>query len=130
MPNKVCFAYLDFDFYEPTLAGLRFLDDKLEIGGHILVDDYGFFSSGAKTAVDEFTKENKNKYIISHDQPKNADEHCYDDCTWCRGHNQALRIARKLMMNSMQCVVNLSDKLRFWKMRIQMEEKAMKEILE
>lgn len=57
LPAAVCFAYIDFDFYEPILAALRFLDPWLSAGGYIVVDDYGFFSSGAKTAVDEFVAE-------------------------------------------------------------------------
>jgi O-methyltransferase len=57
LPANVCFAYVDFDFYEPILAALRFLDSRLSPGGYIMVDDYGFFSSGAKSAVDEFIEE-------------------------------------------------------------------------
>lgn len=53
-PEKLCFAYVDFDFYEPTSVALSFLSDHLSVGGSILIDDYGFFSSGVKTAVDEF----------------------------------------------------------------------------
>jgi len=54
LPDKVCFAYIDFDFYEPTLIALNFLSEHLSAGGSIIIDDYGFFSSGVKTAVDEF----------------------------------------------------------------------------
>lgn len=57
LPNKVSFAYIDFDFYEPILTTLRLLRQRLSVGGAIVVDDYGFFSSGAKTAVDEFVAE-------------------------------------------------------------------------
>ena len=49
--------YVDFDFYSPISVALRFLNKRLVTGGVIVVDDYGFFSSGAKTAVDEFLKE-------------------------------------------------------------------------
>jgi hypothetical protein len=54
LPEKVCFAYVDFDFYEPIRTTLEFLRDRIPVGGVVIVDDYGFFSSGAKTAVDEF----------------------------------------------------------------------------
>jgi O-methyltransferase len=65
LPSKVCFAYVDFDFYEPILVTLRFLDARLPVGGHVMVDDYGFFSSGAKTAVDEFVAEQGGAYEFS-----------------------------------------------------------------
>ena len=48
LPNKVCFAYVDFDFYEPILIALNFLDKVLQKNGFIIVDDYDFFSAGAK----------------------------------------------------------------------------------
>ena len=57
MPERVCFAYVDVDFYEPILTALRFLRNHLSVGGTVIVDDYGFFSAGAKTAVDEFVTE-------------------------------------------------------------------------
>jgi O-methyltransferase len=54
LPKKVSVAYVDFDFYEPIIEALNFLESVLEIGGIVIVDDYGFFSSGAKLAVDEW----------------------------------------------------------------------------
>jgi O-methyltransferase len=46
LPEKVCFAYIDFDFYNPTMVALKFLDERLSIGGFAVVDDYGFFHQG------------------------------------------------------------------------------------
>ncbi|MEK6325036.1 MAG: TylF/MycF/NovP-related O-methyltransferase [Acidobacteriota bacterium] len=65
LPEKVCFAYVDFDFYEPILTALRFLHERLSPRGYIMVDDYGFFSSGAQTAVDEFVGECGDIYQLS-----------------------------------------------------------------
>jgi O-methyltransferase len=62
LPTKVSFAYVDFDFYEPIKLALNFLDTVLENDGIILIDDYDFFSAGAKTAVDEFYQKNTIKY--------------------------------------------------------------------
>ena len=62
LPGRVCFAYVDFDFYEPIIAALKFLDKVLPAGGFVMVDDYGFFSAGAKEAVDEFVDANKDRY--------------------------------------------------------------------
>jgi len=66
MPTKVSFAYLDFDFYEPTKTVLDFLDKVTPSDAIIIVDDYNYFSTGVKTVVDEFVKS------------KNANKHTYD----------------------------------------------------
>lgn len=57
LPRKVSFAYIDLDFYEPIKTALYYLHSILVQGGAIIVDDYDFFSSGAKSAVDEFLSE-------------------------------------------------------------------------
>jgi len=62
LPLQVCFAYVDFDFYEPIITALNFLDNVLQTSGFIMVDDYDFFSTGSKTAVDEFMAIHKEKY--------------------------------------------------------------------
>lgn len=54
LPKQICFAYVDFDFYAPIKAALEKFSPRLAPGGMIVVDDYGFFSKGAQTAVDEF----------------------------------------------------------------------------
>ncbi len=63
-PQKICFAYVDFDFYDPIRVALTFLDQHLSIGGYIIVDDYDFFSTGAKTAVDEFFSSHSTHYSL------------------------------------------------------------------
>lgn len=62
LPDKVCFAYVDVDLYNPTLIVLEFLGEHLSPGGFIVVDDYNFFSSGVKKAVDEFTEKHAKAY--------------------------------------------------------------------
>jgi hypothetical protein len=64
LPKTVCFAYVDFDFYEPIQVALDFLAPRMPVGGTIVVDDYGFFSSGAKTAADEFVAKMGGKYSL------------------------------------------------------------------
>ncbi len=64
IPNTVSFAYIDFDFYKPISIALNFLDGVISKGGMIIVDDYDFFSSGSKTAVDEFHERNKKNYHL------------------------------------------------------------------
>lgn len=56
LPRRVAFAYVDFDFYAPIKVALEYLHPITPAGAIVIVDDYGFFSSGAKTAVDEFVR--------------------------------------------------------------------------
>lgn len=65
LPNNVCFAYVDFDFYEPTKIVLEYLNVILSRGGYIVVDDYEYFSSGVKDAVQEFITTYPDFYEIS-----------------------------------------------------------------
>jgi hypothetical protein len=54
-----CFVNLDFDLYQPTLAGLEYFYPKMVNGGIILIHDY--FSSGykgIKEAVKDFEQKN------------------------------------------------------------------------
>ena len=62
LPDKVAFAYLDFDLYEPIKDGLSFIDPLMPVGGGIVVDDYGFFSEGAQLAVDQFVSQTGGRY--------------------------------------------------------------------
>ena len=59
LPKKVTFAYIDFDFYEGIFSALSFVDEVSIVGTELIVDDYGFFSSGAKLAVDSFLQTTK-----------------------------------------------------------------------
>jgi O-methyltransferase len=54
-PDRVCFAYVDFDLYGPIRDALEFVDQRMPKGGTIVVDDYGHpIFPGAKKAVDDF----------------------------------------------------------------------------
>lgn len=64
LPEQVSFAYVDFDFYEPIKLTLGFLHRTTSIGAIIIVDDYDFFSTGVKTAVDEFLEEKNSTDVI------------------------------------------------------------------
>lgn len=65
LPSRVSFAFVDFDFYEGISIALNFLDSHMERNGLIVVDDYGYFSTGAKTATDEFLTKHKKSYDIA-----------------------------------------------------------------
>lgn len=64
LPKEVGFAYVDFDFYEPIKLTLDFLHRTTSTSAIIIIDDYGFFSTGSKTAVDEFLEEKNSSAII------------------------------------------------------------------
>jgi len=53
LPEKISVLRLDTDWYESTRRELEVLWPRLELGGVLIVDDYGHWG-GAKKAVDEF----------------------------------------------------------------------------
>lgn len=64
VPELVAFAYLDFDLYTPILTGLTLLHPHTRPGTVLMVDDYGYFSSGVAAAVKEFLNERANDYDL------------------------------------------------------------------
>lgn len=64
LPQKVSFAYVDFDLYESTQVTLEYLDHVTPHGAVIIVDDYDFFSSGPKAAVDEFVEAKRSSETV------------------------------------------------------------------
>jgi len=63
-PDEVAFAYLDFDLYEPILTGLCLLHPATRPGSILMVDDYGFFSSGPELAVRRFLADREDFYEL------------------------------------------------------------------
>ena len=63
-PEKISFAYIDFDFYLPTKDVLDVIEAKLSKNSTIIIDDYDFFSTGVKTAVDEWLGNKNNEFKI------------------------------------------------------------------
>lgn len=53
LPDKISVLRLDTDWYESTRMELEILYPRLQIGGVLIIDDYGYWG-GAKKAVDEF----------------------------------------------------------------------------
>jgi hypothetical protein len=54
------------DFYQSTADALNMLAKRMPPGGVIVVDDYGFFSSGVKTAVEETIRDYPNTFSVAH----------------------------------------------------------------
>ena len=53
--RRFCFVHIDVDLYQPTLESLLFFYPRMERGGIIVCDDYGFSTCpGARKACDEF----------------------------------------------------------------------------
>lgn len=65
-PDQISFAYLDMDFYQSTYEVLKFLIDRMPKGGMAVIDDYGFFSEGVRTAVCEIVNEFPGNYSFEH----------------------------------------------------------------
>lgn len=64
LPDKVSFAYLDMDLYEPTRIALALVHERLQPSGVIMIDDYDYFSAGPKGAVDEFVDQHLDAYEV------------------------------------------------------------------
>ncbi|WP_306190785.1 TylF/MycF/NovP-related O-methyltransferase [Streptomyces sp. MK5] len=74
LPESVAFAYLDFDLYKPILTGLRLLGPKTRPGSVLMVDDYGYFSSGPQQAVRDFLAEDDRFDLVV--GPRSAGHFC------------------------------------------------------
>lgn len=57
LPEKVCFAFLDSDFYESISLSLEYVYPRLTQGAVVIIDDYGHPRiPGVAKAVDHFFK--------------------------------------------------------------------------
>ncbi len=57
MPARICFAYLDGDFYESIMDSLRVIWPQLQPGAVIVIDDYHNLAlPGAQRAVDDWLR--------------------------------------------------------------------------
>ena len=65
-PDAIAFAFLDMDFYQSTKDVLQFLIGRMPPGGRAVVDDYGVFSEGVLTAVQEIMAEYPGAFTLEH----------------------------------------------------------------
>jgi len=64
--RRFSFIHLDIDLYQPYWDSLCFFYERLEPGGVMCFDDYGFTQfPGAKKAVDQFFKEHPASFLFS-----------------------------------------------------------------
>lgn len=62
--KKFVFAHIDVDLYNATYASLEFIYPRMEKGGIILFDDYGFpMCLGARKAIDDYLEDKLEKAI-------------------------------------------------------------------
>lgn len=62
---RFCFVHIDLDLYQPTFDSIEFFYHRMNTGGIIICDDYGFTSCpGATKAIDQFLK-NKNEKMVA-----------------------------------------------------------------
>ncbi len=62
--KRFAFVHIDVDLYQPTLDSMHFFYDRMNRGGIIVCDDYGFSTCpGATKAVDEFLSDKAEKMI-------------------------------------------------------------------
>ena len=59
--TAVAFAHLDCDWYDPVKYCLEAVDQKMPVGGVIVLDDYNDYG-GAKVATDEFLTAHPGRY--------------------------------------------------------------------
>ena len=63
LPSKICFAFLDGDFYQSVKDSLRLVESKMAKNGVIMVHDYKNEAlPGAARAVDEWKKDKDVKF--------------------------------------------------------------------
>ena len=60
IPNNICVLRLDTNFYESTKMEIETLYPRLELGGSLLLDDYGSWE-GSQKAVDDYFNSLSNK---------------------------------------------------------------------
>ena len=63
-PDGIALLRLDTDWYESTRHELEHLFPRLEPGGILIIDDYGYWK-GARKAVDEYIEKNNLRLFLS-----------------------------------------------------------------
>jgi O-methyltransferase len=66
IPQKICFAFLDGDFYDSIYDSLEKIFDKVSDGGHILFHDYERNDlPGVRAAIEDFLQKRNLPYTVS-----------------------------------------------------------------
>ena len=71
-PDKICFAFLDGDFYSSIMDSLNKIYHKMVKGGIIIIDDCGWNTlPGCKKAVEDFLQDKEEKLELNAYPDKN-----------------------------------------------------------
>jgi hypothetical protein len=63
--RRFCFVHIDVDLYRPTLDSISFFYPRVNPGGVMLFDDYGFCTCpGARRAIDEFLEDKPENVVL------------------------------------------------------------------
>jgi len=65
LPEKLSFALIDCDLYDPIKFSAKLVHEKLQKNGVMVIHDYNCnFLPGAKVAIDEFVESHKDEYTF------------------------------------------------------------------
>lgn len=64
VPDRIALLRLDTDLYASTIHELETLYPRLEQGGVLIIDDYGYYQ-GARKATDEYLEKTKAKILLN-----------------------------------------------------------------
>jgi len=79
-PDKICFAFLDGDFYSSIMDSLNKIYYKMVKGGIIIIDDCGWdVLPGCKKAVEDFLQDKEEKLELT-GYPNNNYKFCGHNC--------------------------------------------------
>lgn len=66
--RRFSFLHIDVDLYEPTRDSIAFFYPRMNVGGVIICDDYGFATCpGATKAIDEYLRDKPEKMVMLSD---------------------------------------------------------------
>ena len=66
--RRFSFLHIDVDLYEPTRDSIAFFYPRMNVGGVIICDDYGFATCpGATKAIDEYLRDKPEKMMTLSD---------------------------------------------------------------
>lgn len=67
VPDEICFAFLDGDYYESIMTSLKLIEHKLQPGAMVVIDDYQSEAlPGARRAADAWAKQKGYALVPAH----------------------------------------------------------------
>jgi O-methyltransferase len=63
LPDKIAVLRLDTDWYESTKVELEVLYPRMNVGGVLMIDDYGYFTGSRKATDEYFTTHGRRPFL-------------------------------------------------------------------